>query len=120
MFFVDTGCPWIWAARHIKGGNKRRIFGSFSWGSMANAAPNAFGGQLAFPGRQTIALCGDGGFTMLALRDLLTQAELKAPVVQIILNNEALAFVTGEQAQASLLQFPADANSAAFARVHAD
>jgi thiamine pyrophosphate-dependent acetolactate synthase large subunit-like protein len=33
---------------------------------MANAAPNAFGAQLAYPGRQTIALCGDGGFTMLA------------------------------------------------------
>jgi len=34
---------------------------------MANAAPNAFGAQLAYPGRQTIALCGDGGFTMLGL-----------------------------------------------------
>src|SRR5258708_3728748 len=42
MFFVDPGTACIWAARHIKGGNKRRIFGSFSWGSMANAAPNAF------------------------------------------------------------------------------
>ena len=51
-------------ARHIKGGPNRRLFGSFSWASMANAAPNGFGAQLAYPGRQTIALCGDGGFTM--------------------------------------------------------
>jgi len=43
-------------ARHLKGGTNRRIFGSFSWASMANAAPNAFGAQLAYPGRQTIAL----------------------------------------------------------------
>jgi hypothetical protein len=27
---------------------------------MANAAPNAFGAQLAYPGRQTIAICEDG------------------------------------------------------------
>src|SRR6202021_1238865 len=72
MFFVDTGTACIWAARHIQGGANRRIFGSFSWASMANAAPNAFGAQLAFPGRQTIALCGDGGFTIVGLADPLT------------------------------------------------
>ncbi len=33
------------------------------------AASNALGAQLAYPGRQTIATCGDGGFTMLALGD---------------------------------------------------
>jgi len=43
------------------------LFGSFSWASMANASPNAFGAQLAYPGRQTIALCGDGGYAMLSL-----------------------------------------------------
>ena len=88
MFFADTGTACIWLARHIKGGTKRRLFGSFSWASMANAAPNAFGAQLAYAGRQTIALCGDGGFTMLALGDLATQVQRKMPVVQIILNNE--------------------------------
>jgi pyruvate dehydrogenase (quinone) len=67
MFFTDTGTACIWMARHVKGATKRRIFGSFSWASMANAAPNAFGAQLAYPGRQTIAMCGDGGFTMLGL-----------------------------------------------------
>ena len=72
MFFADTGTAVIWLARHIKGSKNRRLFGSFAWASMANAAPNAFGAQLAFPGRQTIAMCGDGGFTMLGLGDLLT------------------------------------------------
>ena len=73
MFFADTGTPCIWAARHIHYGADRRLFGSFTWASMASASPNAFGAQLAFPGRQTIALCGDGGFTMLAMGDLLTE-----------------------------------------------
>jgi len=72
---------------------------------MANAAPYAFGAQLAYPGRQTIALCGDGGFTMLALGDLLTQGERKSPVVQIILNNGALDFVHIEQQESRAYSF---------------
>jgi pyruvate dehydrogenase (quinone) len=117
MFFVDTGTACIWAARHIKGGANRRIFGSFSWASMANAAPNAFGAQLAFPGRQTIALCGDGGFTMLALGDLLTQVQRKTPVVQIILDNESLDFVNIEMQEAGVVPFGVDFKNPNFAKV---
>jgi pyruvate dehydrogenase (quinone) len=117
MFFADTGTANIWLARHIKGGANRRLFGSFSWGSMACAAPNAFGAQLAYPGRQTIALCGDGGFTMLALGDLLTQIERKTPVVQIVLNNGSLNFVNIEQQEAGLIPFGVDFNTPNFARV---
>jgi pyruvate dehydrogenase (quinone) len=117
MFFFDTGTACIWTARHIKGGMNRRIFGSYSWASMANAAPNAFGAQLAYPGRQTIALCGDGGFTMLALGDLLTQVQRKAPVVQVILNNESLNFVNIEQQEAGIVPFGVDFKNPNFARV---
>jgi pyruvate dehydrogenase (quinone) len=117
MFFVDTGTACIWAARHIKGGPGRRIFGSFSWASMANAAPNAFGAQLAYPGRQTIALCGDGGFTMLGLGDLLTQVQRKSRVVQVILNNESLDFVNIEQQEAGMIPFGVDFKNPNFARV---
>jgi len=117
MFFADTGTPCIWLARHIKGGAKRRLFGSFSWASMASAAPNAFGAQLAYPGRQTIALCGDGGFTMLALGDLATQVQRKAPVVQIIFNNESLDFVNIEQQEAGFAPFGVEFKNPNFARV---
>ncbi len=72
---------------------------------MANAGANAFGAQLAYPGRQTIALCGDGGFTMLGLGDLLTQVQRKTPVVQIILNNESLDFVNIEMQEAGVVPF---------------
>lgn len=85
LFFADTGTPVIWAARHIRYGPRRRLLGSFSWASMATASPCAFGAQLTFPGRETIALCGDGGFTMLALGDLLTEVQRQLPVVHIVL-----------------------------------
>jgi len=84
---------------------------------MANAAPNAFGAQLAYPGRQTIALCGDGGFTMLGLGDLLTQVERKIPVVQIILNNSSLDFVNIEQQEAGFVPFGVQFKNPNFAKV---
>jgi pyruvate dehydrogenase (quinone) len=117
MFFADTGTACIWLARHIKGGTNRRLFGSFSWASMANAAPNAFGAQLAFPGRQTIALCGDGGFTMQCLGDLLTQVQRKSRVLQIILNNESLDFVNIEMQEAGVVPFGVDFKNPNFAKV---
>jgi pyruvate dehydrogenase (quinone) len=117
MFFADTGTACIWLARHISGGANRRLFGSFSWASMANAAPNAFGAQLAYPGRQTIALCGDGGFSMLALGDLATQVQRKTPVVQVILNNESLDFVNIEQQEAGMIPFGVEFKNPNFAKV---
>jgi pyruvate dehydrogenase (quinone) len=117
MFFVGTGTACIWMARHVNGSRNRRLFGSFSWASMANAAPNAFGAQLAFPGRQTIAMCGDGGFTMLGLGDLLTQVERHTPVVQIILNNGSLDFVNIEQQEAGFIPFGVEFKNPDFAKV---
>lgn len=117
MFFADTGTACIWLARHINGGRDRRLFGSFSWACMANAAPNAFGAALAYPGRQSIALCGDGGFTMLGMGDLLTQVERKTPIVQIILNNGGLDFINIEQQEAGIVPFGIDFKNPNFAEV---
>jgi pyruvate dehydrogenase (quinone) len=117
MFFADTGTACIWLARHICGGKNRRLFGSFSWASMANAAPNAFGSALAYPGRQCIALCGDGGFTMLGMGDLLTQIERQTPVVQVILNNEKYDFVHIEQQEAGIIPFGVEFKNPNFAKV---
>ncbi|MGC1879204.1 MAG: thiamine pyrophosphate-dependent enzyme [Rhabdochlamydiaceae bacterium] len=117
IFFADTGTACIWAARYIMGSKNRRLFGSFSWGSMANAAPNAFGAQLAFPGRQTIAISGDGGFTMLALGDLLTQVQRKLPIVHIILNNSSLGFVHIEMEEFGMEPYGVDFQTPNFAKV---
>jgi pyruvate dehydrogenase (quinone) len=117
MFFADTGTPCIWLARHIRGGTNRSFFGSFSWASMANAAPNAFGVQLAYPGRQTIALSGDGGFTMLNLGDLLTQVERKTKVLHIVFNNGSLNFVNIEQQEAGYVPFGTEFKNPNFAKV---
>jgi pyruvate dehydrogenase (quinone) len=62
-------------------------------------------------------MCGDGGFTMLGLGDLLTQVERKTPVVQIILNNGSLDFVNIEQQEAGFVPFGVKFQNPNFAKV---
>jgi pyruvate dehydrogenase (quinone) len=61
IFSCDVGTPTIWAARYLTMYGQRRLLGSFTHGSMANALLQAMGAQLSHPGRQVITLSGDGG-----------------------------------------------------------
>ena len=79
IFTVDTGMSCVWGSRYINATGKRKMLGSFNHGSMANAMPQAIGAGLACQGRQVIALCGDGGISML-LGDLATITQYKLPV----------------------------------------
>jgi pyruvate dehydrogenase (quinone) len=65
IFTCDVGTPTVWAARYLKMNGKRRLLGSFNHGSMANAMPQALGAKATAPERQVVAMCGDGGFSML-------------------------------------------------------
>ncbi|WP_316798003.1 thiamine pyrophosphate-dependent enzyme [Pedobacter frigidisoli] len=92
IFTVDTGMCCVWGARFIDGTGKRKMLGSFNHGSMANAMPMAIGAALAHPERQVIALCGDGGLSML-LGDIATIKQYNLPVKLIVFNNRALGMV---------------------------
>jgi pyruvate dehydrogenase (quinone) len=92
IFTVDTGMTCVWGARFIKGTGQRKMLGSFNHGSMANAMPMAIGASLAHPKRQVIAMCGDGGLSML-LGDLATINQYKIPIKIIVFNNRALGMV---------------------------
>ncbi|MGC1182336.1 thiamine pyrophosphate-dependent enzyme [Legionella sp.] len=101
IFTADTGMCAVWVARYIHGTGKRSLMGSFSHGSMANAMPQAIGAALHSPHRQVIALCGDGGISML-LGDLMTIAQYKLPIKLIIFNNRVLGMVELEMQVAGL------------------
>ncbi|MCG6494936.1 pyruvate dehydrogenase [Kitasatospora sp. A2-31] len=92
VFTVDTGMNNVWAARYLQPNGRRRVIGSFLHGSMANALPHAIGAQLACPGRQVVAMAGDGGLSML-LGELLTVARLRLPVKTVVFNNGALGMI---------------------------
>ncbi|MCG8709694.1 ubiquinone-dependent pyruvate dehydrogenase [Brenneria sp. 4F2] len=95
IFTCDVGTPTVWAARYLKMNGKRRLLGSFSHGSMANAMPQALGAQAINRDRQVISMSGDGGFSML-MGDFLSIAQLKLPVKIVVFNNSVLGFVAME------------------------
>lgn len=104
VFTCDVGTPTIWASRYLHMNGRRRLLGSFTHGSMANAIPQAIGAQASNRNRQVVALAGDGGAAML-LGDLLTLAQMKLPVKIVVFNNASLAFVELEMKAAGLLDF---------------
>jgi pyruvate dehydrogenase (quinone) len=101
IFTVDTGMCCVWAARYIEGTGERKMLGSFNHGSMANAMPHAIGAALACPGKQVIALCGDGGLSMM-MGDLMTIIQYKLPVKIIVFNNRTLGMVKLEMEVAGI------------------
>lgn len=96
LFTVDTGTPVIWCARYLQAMPKRRILGSFKHGSMACALAMSIGAKSACPARQVIALCGDGGLSMLP-GDILTLLQERLSVKILVYNNSSLDFVALEQ-----------------------
>jgi pyruvate dehydrogenase (quinone) len=116
VFTCDVGTPTIWAARYLHMNGKRRLLGSFTHGSMANALPQAIGAQVSHPGRQVISLCGDGGLAML-MGDLLSLRQLDLPVKMIVFNNSSLGFVELEMKAAGILDFGTDLQNPNFAKM---
>jgi pyruvate dehydrogenase (quinone) len=116
IFSCDVGTPTIWAARYLTMNGKRRLLGSFTHGSMANALPQAIGAQVSHPGRQVIALSGDGGLAML-MGDLLSLQQLHLPVKMIVFKNDSMAFVELEMKAAGIVDFGTDLRNPNFAKM---
>ncbi|BCT74875.1 pyruvate dehydrogenase [Sinomonas cyclohexanicum] len=116
VFTADVGTPVIWAARYLTMNGRRRLVGSFTHGSMANALPHAMGAQAAFPGRQVVALAGDGGLSML-LGELLTIVQNRLPVKLVVFNNASLNFIELEMKSVGFVNFGTGLDNPNFAAV---
>jgi pyruvate dehydrogenase (quinone) len=92
VFTVDTGMNNVWAARYLTPNGRRRVIGSFTHGSMANALPQAIGAQFLDRKRQVVAMSGDGGLAML-LGEFLTLVQYELPVKVVVFNNSAMGMV---------------------------
>ncbi len=116
IFTCDVGTPTVWAARYLKMNGKRRLLGSFNHGSMANAMPQALGAQATEPERQVVAMCGDGGFSML-MGDFLSVVQMKLPVKIVVFNNSVLGFVAMEMKAGGYLTDGTELHDTNFARI---
>ncbi|WP_166423577.1 ubiquinone-dependent pyruvate dehydrogenase [Paraglaciecola sp. 20A4] len=116
IFTCDVGTPTVWAARYLTMNGRRRLIGSFNHGSMANALSQAMGAQSIDRSRQVIAMCGDGGFSML-MGDLLSLKQLNLPIKIVVFNNRSLSFVAMEMKAAGFLSSDTDLDNPSFAKI---
>ncbi len=116
IFTADVGSPTVWAARYLAMTENRRLIGSFTHGSMANALMHGIGAQVAQPGRQVVALAGDGGLSMM-LGELLTVTQNGLPVKTVVVNNASLNFVELEMKAAGFVTYGTGLDNPSFAAI---
>ena len=92
IWTTDVGQHQMWAAQHLSVNQPRSWITSGGMGTMGFGLPAAMGAQLACPGTQVVAICGDGGFKMTGM-ELYTIASNNIPVICVIIDNHMLGMV---------------------------
>ncbi|GGP11299.1 putative thiamine pyrophosphate-containing protein YdaP [Oceanobacillus neutriphilus] len=112
---VDVGNVTVWAARHFRMKTTQDFLISSWLGTMGCGLPGAIASKQAFPDRQVIGLCGDGGFTM-NMQDFLTAVKYNLPIIMVIFNNERIGMIKYEQEASGNLDYQTGLESFNFAR----
>jgi len=84
----DVGNCQMWARTFRRIATPESFMQSGVWNAMSYGLPTAIVAKMEFPGRDVVALAGDGAFLM-TIGDLPTAAEYGANVLMIILNDGA-------------------------------
>jgi pyruvate dehydrogenase (quinone)/pyruvate oxidase len=82
---LDVGAFQHWFHRDFRA-TAQDVLVSPCWRSMGGGLPAALAAQLCCPGRQVLALVGDGGLLM-SLGELATAGALGLPVKVVVVNN---------------------------------
>jgi acetolactate synthase-1/2/3 large subunit len=95
VYVADVGQNQIWSCAYhiVKNG---RFLTSGGMGTMGYSIPAAMGAKLANPGRQVVAVIGDGAFQM-SMMELATMRQYRIPVKIIVLKNGFLGMVREHQ-----------------------
>ncbi len=76
--------------------HSQRLYHTAGLGSMGYAIPTAIAVSIANPGREVIAVDGDGGF-MFNIQELETISRLKLPIKFFVLNNDGYSSIRASQ-----------------------
>jgi pyruvate dehydrogenase (quinone) len=93
---TDSGTITAWVARYIQLKRGQLFSCSGNLATMAPGLPYAIAAQIAYPGRQSVAFVGDGGFTML-MGELATAVKYRLPIKIVIVKNNVLGMIKWEQ-----------------------
>ena len=90
IYTTDSGNGTFLAMECLRLPRQRSFLAPVDYSCMGYAVPAAIGAALACPQRPVAALAGDGAFLMTGL-ELLTAAQLAAPVMVLVLRDRELA-----------------------------
>jgi acetolactate synthase-1/2/3 large subunit len=93
---MDAGANRLYMTHYYQSRGAGTVYQPSSIGGMGYALPAALAAKLAFPERDCVAVCGDGGFAM-TMNALFTAAQYHIPVVTVVLNNSVLGWVKDGQ-----------------------
>jgi acetolactate synthase-1/2/3 large subunit len=89
---TGVGQHQMWAGQHYFYNRPRQLISSGGLGTMGFELPAAIGAQVALPGQEVWAICGDGGFQM-TMQELAVLVDEQLPVKIAIFNNGYLGMV---------------------------
>lgn len=101
MMTIDVGAHRILGNHALTCISPGQLIQSNGLGCMGYAIPAAIGASLAAPGRQVVAMLGDG-CALMSLGELALLAELQLPVVTVVLNDDSLALIDLKQEKLAL------------------
>jgi acetolactate synthase-1/2/3 large subunit len=95
IYVADVGQNQIWSCAYhiVKNG---RFLTSGGMGTMGYSIPAALGGKIAAPGKQVVAVLGDGAFQM-SMMELATMRQYGVNLKIIVMNNGYLGMVREHQ-----------------------
>ncbi|MBC7974823.1 MAG: thiamine pyrophosphate-binding protein, partial [Myxococcales bacterium] len=92
IFSIDSGEHFLFASHYLQTELPDAFVAMTGLGSMGQSIGATIGAQLAFPGRMTAAICGDGCFAMNAF-EIATAVAERLPIRVFVFNDERLGMV---------------------------
>ncbi|MCD7034876.1 pyruvate oxidase [Metabacillus sp. GX 13764] len=111
---VDVGNVTVWTARYLPFTNQRMVISSWM-ATMGCGLPGAIAAKVAYPDKQVLSICGDGGFSMV-MHDFVTAVRNGLSMTIIVLNNEALGLIKYEQGEKGHIDYATELAPMDFAK----